>query len=298
MEEIKLKQCPVIFDEESHTYMYKGLPLSGITSVIKHQLFGDKYSGVDADVLAKARERGDIVHSTIQVNDNLGFDDGSEMYATYQKLLKSKDLRRLQNEYLVSDLEYYASSIDLVTEDLSLVDFKTTATLDKEYLSWQLSIYKYLFEFQNPTLKVNKLYAIWLPKKGKAKIVEIKAKPIEDVLALLEADKDGKQYKPVKESESESLITAKVVDEIVKIETQAKQLKEKSETLKAGLAQIMEENGVVKWEDNRGLIRLSYTPQHEADRFQQKEFQTDYPDLYKKYVKSSTVKDSLKITLR
>lgn len=298
MDEIKLVQSPVVFDEERHTYTYNGKQLSGITHLLSAELFCDKYNGASDSVLEKARERGDIIHSTIQVNDNLGFDDGSKEYAEYLNLLKSKGLKRLANEYLVSDLTKYASSIDLVCEDLSLVDFKCTAKLDKDYLSWQLSIYKYLFELQNPTLKVNKLYAIWLPKKGKAKIVEIKAKPIEDVLALLEADKDGKQYKPVKESESESLITAKVVDEIVKIETQAKQLKEKSETLKAGLAQIMEENGVVKWEDNRGLIRLSYTPQHEADRFQQKEFQTDYPDLYKKYVKSSTVKDSLKITLR
>lgn len=49
------------------------------------------------------------------------------------------DIRRLPNEYTVSDNEYFASNIDCVWEKagrISLVDIKTTLHLDKEYLSW------------------------------------------------------------------------------------------------------------------------------------------------------------------
>ena len=102
MEEIKLVQSPVVFDEAQHIYTYNKKQLSGITHLLSAELFCDKYNGASDSVLEKARERGDIIHSTIQVNDNLGFDDGSKEYAEYLNLLKSKGLKRLANEYLVS----------------------------------------------------------------------------------------------------------------------------------------------------------------------------------------------------
>lgn len=63
---------------------------------------------------------------------------------------------------------------------LSLCDIKTTAELDEEYLSWQLSYYELAM---GKTFE--KLYAIWLPKKGIGQIVEIKRKPREVLIKKL-----------------------------------------------------------------------------------------------------------------
>ena len=64
--------------------------------------------------------------------------------------------------------------------DYCLCDIKTTASLDKEYLSWQLSLYAYAYgkEF-------DKLYAIWLPKKDLGKLVEIERRSKEEIEKLL-----------------------------------------------------------------------------------------------------------------
>lgn len=61
-----------------------------------------------------------------------------------------------------------------IKERICLCDIKTTAELDKEYLSWQLSYYEMAMgkEFE-------RLYAIWLPKKGLGELVEIERKPRE-----------------------------------------------------------------------------------------------------------------------
>ena len=59
----------------------------------------------------------------------------------------------LANEYTVSDEEYFASNIDCVWEkegEISLADIKTTYRIDKESLSWQLSIYAYLLRGRIP----------------------------------------------------------------------------------------------------------------------------------------------------
>jgi hypothetical protein len=62
----------------------------------------------------------------------------------------------------------------------SLIDIKTTAELDLEYLSWQLSLYDY------PNKKRHdKLIAFWLPKRDLGKLVEIKRKTDKEIEELL-----------------------------------------------------------------------------------------------------------------
>ena len=52
--------------------------------------------------------------------------------------------------------------------------------LDEEYLSWQLSMYELAYG-----KKFDKLYAIWLPKGGIAKLVEIKRKNKKEIEKII-----------------------------------------------------------------------------------------------------------------
>jgi hypothetical protein len=69
----------------------------------------------------------------------------------------------------------------MIKRELSLVDRKTTAELDEEYLSWQLSYYELA-----KGKRYKKLYVEWLPKKGLGKIVEIKRKSKKELIEMLE----------------------------------------------------------------------------------------------------------------
>jgi hypothetical protein len=187
----RLIRSSVLFDELSHTYSFMGANLSGVTSLLHRTLFADKYNGISAEVLAKAAEYGHNIHEQIELVDTLGVSSENPAVQDYIKIKEANSLSTLCNEYLVSDEMYIASSIDIVFDDYSLADIKTTSRLDMEYLSWQLSIYAYLFEMQNPTLKVPRLYAIWLPKPryGKSMIVEVQRKPVEAIKVLIAWDK-------------------------------------------------------------------------------------------------------------
>ena len=78
---MELVQSPVVFDREAHTYTYQGRRLSGVTAMLSRQLFASKYDGVSPAVLARAAERGHLVHSQCEMADRLGIADSAEAQA-------------------------------------------------------------------------------------------------------------------------------------------------------------------------------------------------------------------------
>ena len=294
---ITLNQSPVIFNELDHTYTLDDKSLNGVTSILNRQLFADKYSGISDEVLNKAAEYGKGVHESIELYDSLGIGEDEDAVKSYIKLCQKEGLTRLDNEYLISDNDYVASSIDVVFDDCSLADIKTTSHLDEEYVSWQLSIYAYLFEKQNPDLQANRLLAIWLPKAryGKPKVVEVPRKPVSEVVRLIEADKAGQQYVPSVASTTEITIANDVVQEVIRIERELKELKDKQTELREGLLKQMQDHNIKSFKtDGLSLTRKLATTKTSLDS---KMLQEKYPDIYNECLKTSEVKESLLIKI-
>lgn len=80
---IELVKSSVVFNEENHTYFLCDKQLSGITGMIKRQLFPDKYRDVPKFVLEKAAERGTKVHHDCQFADVTGFEPESNEALNY-----------------------------------------------------------------------------------------------------------------------------------------------------------------------------------------------------------------------
>ena len=195
---IELVKSSVVFSEENHTYFLGEKQLKGITGMISRQLFPNKYKDIPEYILKRAAEKGSRIHGQCQFADVTGLPPESIEAINYIRERVNAGYKAFANEYTVSDNEYFASNIDCVwekDEKISLVDIKTTASLDREYLSWQLSIYAYLFELQNPLIKVDKLFGIWL-RGDKSELVEIERKPDAEVKRLLECEIKGEHFLP------------------------------------------------------------------------------------------------------
>ena len=78
---------------------------------------------------------------------------------------------------------------------------------------------------------------------------------------------------------------------IKKLEETAKAIKAKQELMKQ-----MEKYGVTQIKND--CFTISYTPEHTAERFDSKELQNQSPALYEAYCKESTIKASVRITLK
>jgi len=283
---MKLIKSQVIFNPDEHTYMLGDKELSGITSVISRQLFPDKYRDVPEDVLRKAAERGTMIHSICELVDDMGITHDSDEAQGYKELKDDWGLRYECSEYLVSDNEHYASCIDKVYRenetDFTLGDIKTTYVLDKESVRWQLSIYAYFFELQNPGCNAVRLIGIWLRGKNH-EIVEVERIPSEVVVNLLKCDSEGRQF-----VNPYSISPVTLPDEYRKMErtiqgivSQAKYWSDKKKEITDGVMMAMVEAGEYSW---KGDI-ISFTRKKDTIRkdFDKKAFEKDYPDLYKKY---------------
>ena len=306
---ITLNESRVHFDELTHTYTLDGMMLSGITPVVGW-LYPETYKDIPEAVLAKAAEYGTMVHKQIELADTLGVDTDENAQA-YKTMRDANGCQTIRNEYLVTDGEKYASSIDLVMGDATgivLGDIKTTSQLHHDNVRVQLSLYAYLFELMNPTAKVTKLVAVWLPKHqyGRPEWVEldrIQSEWCEGVLNAYDKGADPAPWRaeigmpmPVKADNTLPVDIREVEKEIANIEEQAKQLKAKSDELRAGLLRVFEENNVKKYDGE--LLTITRKEASTREDFDKKAFQQAHPDMYAQFVKKTNVKSSLLIKVK
>ena len=302
---IALKEPSIMFDELNHTYTNgEGKQLSGVTALLKRQLFADKYDGISEKVLEQAAERGNLIHRQVEMYETFGgnIDTLSDEARTYVTLKDANKFETIATELLVSDFENVASGIDVVWEKnghVFLCDIKTTSKLDMEYLSWQLSIYKYLLLRNNPDVEIRGLYACWLPKEqyGKPKLVPVDEKPMTWVKDLIETDARGEQWvNPeatlVAEREQSLAVPQELTKAIASFLEAEKQAKEMKEQLRA----LMQEHGITKWECDEFTATIG--KDSETTTFDSKAFKEANPDEYNKYLKTSTRKGSFKVTLK
>lgn len=295
---MELIKSQVIFNQEAHTYTLNGVQLQGITRMIERQLFPKKYENVPQFILDRAAERGSFVHEVCELVDDLGVSHASLEAKNYQKLKEENNLVYEVSEYLVSDNEYFASCIDKVyresESEFSLGDIKTTYKLDNEYVRWQLSIYAYLFELQNPWAKVKRIFAIWL--RGEiAELVEEERIPSDIIVNLLSAEISGLQFvNPYALPISDNTLPVeyqRMEHSIIEINEQEKYWKEQKKQLMDGVMKEMVKSGVYSWKGNN----ISFTRKKDSIRktFDKEAFERDYPGVYDKYLIDTPVSGSI-----
>lgn len=298
-----IKSC-VQFDELAHTYtLPDGTQLSGITGIIHKYIFPDMYKGIPQRTLDSAAEYGHQIHTQVQMIVD-GFTPANMDLSVVDFFNKMIGTLFIASEYLVSDNHHFASSIDIVDSDLNLYDIKTTSTLNVEYLKWQLSIYAYLFERQNPKLKAKGLYGVHL-RNGKAKVIRIERIDKAIIADFLCAVADNQPWSNpfekldttlLKSQSAELAELAEVEKAIADIETKAKEYEKRRDELKAGLLALMLKNSVKNFETDR--LKLSVRAESTRQTFDSKALKEERPTLYEKYLKETIVKPSLTIKIK
>lgn len=295
---ITLVQVPVVFDQAAHTYTNTdtGVMLKGITSTLLNRVFPDKYKGIPEAVLKKAAERGSMVHEEIELAESIGIEPTTREAQDWLTLKAENGLTYLTGEYLVSDLEHYATAIDAVLDNgdgsVDLADFKTTSKLDKASVSWQLSICALFFELNNPGVKVVRLLAVWL-RDGIRELVEVERKENKEVMRLIQADQAGEDFvveEPFPEyfREREALLES--------LTRRIKEMSAEADEIKTELLEQMAEKGDKQF-DTGGML-VTYVAPSKSSRFDSTRFKKEHSDLYALYQKESETKATLKITLR
>ena len=294
---IALTKPSVVFDKESHTYFLNGKQLSGITALLERKLFPTKYAGVDEETLHKAAEYGSNVHEQIAEDD--GVDEFVlDEVLSYRKIITAHNLKPIAHEYLVTDSDKYASAIDLVFENedgtVDLADIKTTYKLDKDYVSWQLSIYAYLFELCNPGLKVNNLYGLWL-RDDKSSYEKVYRHDKDEVLRLLADDTEDCFLPDSPKMPADIVEMASQLEEYFTIlKWYEKKYKEQEKEFKSRLTKLMGEAGI--YNISIGGLKISYVKGYTKSSIDSTRLKKEMPEIVDKYSKTTNVSPTIKIT--
>lgn len=152
MESIEIKGGVLEYIDETHTYLYDGVILPSITQILKVR-FGGKYDGIPKATLERAAEQGSAVHKAVEDYERHGIETTVPELRNYKFLKKAYRFECIDNEVpvvLFKDDEAVACGrLDLVLlegNEIGLGDIKRTSVLDKEYLAYQLNLYRIAYQ--------------------------------------------------------------------------------------------------------------------------------------------------------
>lgn len=152
MQTTTINGCVLEYIDETHTYLYEGVVLPSITQVLKAK-FGGKYDGIPKATLERAAERGSEVHKAIEDFEKHGIECDLPELRNYKFLKKAYKFDCIDNEVpvvlFVDDVAVACGRLDLVLtegDQIGLGDIKRTSTLDKNYLAYQLNLYRIAYQ--------------------------------------------------------------------------------------------------------------------------------------------------------
>ncbi len=149
MEQWEINGVTLEYIDETHTYIVDGVIVPSITQMLQIK-FGNKYNGVSRATLDNAAAKGTEVHRAIERYCKYDEDSNLKEVRNFKFLQKHYGFEICDNEVpviLFKDNEPIAAGrLDLVLESkdqkIGLADIKRTATLDKNYLAYQLNLYR------------------------------------------------------------------------------------------------------------------------------------------------------------
>lgn len=152
MKTIEIKGGVLEYIDETHTYLYDGVVLPSITQLLKVK-FGNKYNCIPKETLERAAEQGTAVHKAIEDYEQSGTESNLQELRNYKFLKRAYNFECTANEVPVvlfwNGEAVAAGRLDLVLtegEQIGLGDIKRTSALDKNYLAYQLNLYRIAYQ--------------------------------------------------------------------------------------------------------------------------------------------------------
>ena len=296
------RNSKVFFEEFTHIYLLDGKVLMGVTGLMKKHHLSADYSHIRKEVLDQAAEIGTAIHREIEAYDNGEPVVMNDLLKEYKAL----GLKHVASEYLVSDDEMVASSIDGVYEGSAentviLVDYKTTSKVHTRALEWQLGIYQVLFRRQNPDIKVEGCYCLHIDKHKRKILGFIPITPVseEEVNALFDCERRGEIYQDTEEQVSVPFLADVDLASYLANYRQVQEMKAVVKELEAKLKEIdsriltyMTDNGINEMQaGDEGVFRV--TKEYTKTTLDSTKLKKELPDVYEKYSKETRVSASL-----
>lgn len=149
---MNIKGYELEFLPEEHIYLVDGVIVPSITQLLKAK-FGGKYDGINKATLDAAAAKGTEIHEAIERLCKTGEESELKEVRNFKFLQKHYGFEVKDNEVPVilfkDDEPIAAGRLDLVLLQeghTGLADIKRTSALDKNYLAYQLNLYRIAYQ--------------------------------------------------------------------------------------------------------------------------------------------------------
>ena len=286
------------FDENLHKYTVDGKEVISVTQLLQKHKITPSYDAVDKELLRVASERGTLIHEEVEKwieSGESGFTEESEKICDFLFERADGNTKILSEQMVANDV--VAGRFDVLythAKKLVLTDIKTGNTKHLFGWSWQLSLYKYLYENMYGK-EIDSLEILWA--NGDLTVIPCDYVGDEKIENLLKAEREGRMISDVdlgvSEEELEDL--QELLEEIDKKKEELNVMEGKVKKIKNILYGTMEKNGVKTVDRNK--LKITYVAPSTRTSVDSKKLQKEEPEIYKKYVETTTVAGSIKITL-
>lgn len=295
----------VIFNETNHTYTLGDKLLISVTQLLKKHGLVTDYSGVDAETLEKAAEKGKLVHKEIEEYIKTGEIGFTSELLDYINIAEEIEFVPDKSEVVLPDIDIdeneidnyiYAGTADIIGNSKygrTLIDIKTTQKVDRRGCAWQLSLYE-----RQAGEKFDKMLVFHLGEKSKP--ISIDRIPEAEVDKLLECERNGEIYQePGLVATGDLLAKAQAAEmELIRAEQAKKVAEAEAKGYRQKLYELMEKQGIASWETVDKAMKITLVAPTTQTKIDSKKLQEELPDIAKQYSKTSNVKGYVKITIR
>lgn len=186
------------FIEDGHIYIVDGVITPSVTQIVRKILGGHQYDGVPENILHAKAVYGEEMHEWVERfmqegnYDTAGLNQTQRMSVPYVTDILEKLWRPDMAVICEKPVTYkgiFAGKFDALLYDKKskrscLIDIKTTAKYDHEYLTWQLSLYSMAIE-DTMKIKPDSLKCLWVPKRELPRLIDVTPKTKEECLSIL-----------------------------------------------------------------------------------------------------------------
>ena len=147
----EIKGHTLEYYDEDHQYICDGLMMPSITEILATKFH--KYDGVSKELLKERAAEGTRVHEAIEKLCKTGVEEDLPEVRNFLFLSKAFGFEAVNNEVPVILFHRHeplaCGRLDLVIRSnngLGLADIKRTSVLDRDYLFYQLNLYRMAYE--------------------------------------------------------------------------------------------------------------------------------------------------------
>ena len=298
----------VEFNEENHVYSINGdiAKLSVTELLAKHKL-APCYP--KTQYVKDSAEYGKNVHKDLENCIFFMYEPQTWEGKQFKEWLKQNAFDNLIAEKSLG-IDYegllVGGTADLICwkgDELWVIDHKTTTTIHKKAVTWQVNLLDYMAQFNFDTYRRATGFKClhYDRTTQQMNVVELEKIADEEIEKLLECELNDEIYTQlgVENIDKDLQMQVEQAEKLFAIkEMEYKQAKAEVEQFRQKLCEVFEQNNIEHWESPNKIVSVTYVKPTTQKSVDTDKLKTSYPDIYNECLKTTTKKGYIKITTK